>query len=103
VGFASDTIDGQALMDQSGIAFQAQTFSFGKAICQIDNEPAQYDKCFAASGPNWSLFIESSGTWSVAQTGYSDPKVLLHDKDALGWRYIPYEPSPSPPPLPKSS
>jgi hypothetical protein len=103
VGFAGDTIDGQALMDQSGIAFQTQTFSFGKAICQIDNEPPQFDKCLATSGPNWSLFIESSGAWTVAQTGYTDPAVILHDKDALGWRYIAYEPTPSPPPLPKSS
>jgi hypothetical protein len=103
VGFAGDTIDGQSLMDQSGIPFQTQTFSFGKAVCAIDNEPAQYDKCFAASGPNWSMFIETKGSWTVAQTGYADPKVILHDKDALGWRYIAYEPSPSPPPLPKTS
>ena len=101
VGFAGDTIDGQSLMDQSGITFQTQTFSFGKAVCSIDNEPAQYAKCFATSGPNWSLFIEAGGSWTVAQTGYADPKVMLHDKDALGWRYIAYEPSPSPPPLAK--
>jgi len=103
VGFAGDTIGGQALMDQSGILFQTQTFSFGKAVCSIDNEPAKYDKCFADSGPNWSLFIEANGSWTVAQTGYADPKVALHDKDALGWRYIPYVEKPSPPPLPKGS
>jgi hypothetical protein len=103
VGFAGDTIDGQSLMDQSGITFQTQTFSFGKAVCSIDNEPAQYEKCFASSGPNWSMFIDSNGSWAVGQTGYADPKVILHDKDALGWRYIAYEPSPSPPPLPKVS
>ncbi|HET6310622.1 MAG TPA: hypothetical protein VFH00_06420 [Candidatus Nitrosotalea sp.] len=103
VGFAGATIDGQSLMDQSGVTFQTQTFSFGKAICSIDNEPAQYEKCFATSGPNWSMFIETNGSWTVAQTGYADPQVILHDKDALGWRYIAYEPSPSPPPLPKAS
>jgi hypothetical protein len=103
VGFAGDTIDGQSLMDRSGITFQTQTFSFGKAICSIDNEPAQYDKCFATNGPNWSMFIETNGSWTVAQTGYADPKVILHDKDALGFRYIAYEPAPSPPPLPKAS
>jgi hypothetical protein len=101
IGFAGDTIDGQALMDQSGIAFQTQTFSFGKAVCQIDSEPGTYDKCFATSGPNWSLFTESNGTWSVGQTSFT--QVTLHDKDALGWRYMAYETSPSPPPLPKSS
>jgi len=101
IGFAGDTIDGQALMDQSGITFQTQTFSFGKAVCQIDKEPSTYDKCFATSGPNWSLFTESNGTWTVGQTSYA--QVTLHDKDALGWRYMAYETSPSPPPLPKSS
>lgn len=103
VGFAGETIDGQSLMDQSGIAFQTQTFSLGKAVCQIDNEPKTYAKCFADSGPNWSLFIETNGSWTVAQTGYADPKLILHDKDALGWRYMAYEKSPSPPPIPKSS
>jgi hypothetical protein len=88
-------------MDQSGITFQTETFSFGKAVCAIDNEPKSYDKCFATTGPNWSLFVETNGSWAVAQTGYTG--VNLHDKDALGWRYIAYEPSPSPPPLPKAS
>jgi len=40
VGFSGDTIGGQALMDQSGINFQTQTYSFGKAACAVDNEPA---------------------------------------------------------------
>ncbi len=100
VGFGSDTIDGQTLMDQSGVEYQTQTYSFGKAVCQVDNEPKTYDKCFAASGPNWSLFVESNGAWTVAQTGYT--AITLHDKDALGWRYMPYDEHPSPPPLPKT-
>jgi hypothetical protein len=101
VGFTGDTIDGQALMDQSGLAFQTQTFSFGKAVCQIDNEPAAFTKCFASTGPNWTLFVESSGSWKAALTDYT--QATLHDKDALGWRYMAYAESPSPPPLPKSS
>ena len=98
VGFASDQLNGEDLMKQSGIEFQSQAFSFGKAVCQIDNEPSQYSKCFADSGPNWTLFVEASGAWTVAQTGYG--AVSLHDKDALGWRYT-SEASPAPPPLPK--
>jgi len=98
VGFSGDAIDGQTLMDKSGIEYQTQTFSFGKAVCQIDNEPSQYSKCFADSGPNWTLFVEASGAWTVAQTGYG--AVSLHDKDALGWRYT-SDASPAPPPLPK--
>jgi hypothetical protein len=98
VGFTGDTIDGQTLMDQSGIKYQTQTFSFGKAVCQIDSEPAQYSSCFASSGPNWLLFVDTGGTWAEAQTGYA--QVTLHDKDALGWEYT-ADQSPSPPPLPK--
>ena len=98
VGFTGDTIDAQTLMDKSGIEYQTQTFSFGKAVCQIDSEPAQYSSCFSDSGPNWTLFVDSGGTWAVAQTGYT--QVTLHDKDALGWEYT-AEQSPSPPPLPK--
>jgi hypothetical protein len=99
VGFSGDTIDGQALMDQSGVEYQTQTFSFGKAVCQVDNEPVQFAKCFADNGPNWTLFVETNGTWAEAQTGYT--QVTLHDKDALGWTYT-SDPSPAPPPLPKA-
>ena len=98
VGFTGDTIDGQSLMDQSKVEYQAQTFSFGKAVCQVDNEPKQYTECFAKSGPNWLLFVDTNGVWAMAQTGYS--QVTLHDKDAFGWIYT-ADQSPSPPPQPK--
>ncbi|HKC18744.1 MAG TPA: hypothetical protein VKE27_03855 [Candidatus Dormibacteraeota bacterium] len=98
VGFSGDVIDGQTLMDQSGIQYQTQTFSFGKAVCQIDKEPAQYSSCFANSGPNWLLFVDTGGSWATAQTGYA--QITLHDKEALGWEYTAVQ-SPSPPPLPK--
>jgi hypothetical protein len=98
VGFAGDTIGGQALMDQSGIVYQAQTFSFGKAVCQLDNEPAQFTKCFPANQPYWALFVETAGAWATAPNGFTDAK--LHDKEALGWHYVQQtDPSPAPPPL----
>jgi hypothetical protein len=100
VGFAGDTIDGQSLMDQSGVEYQAQTFSFGKAVCQVDNEPAQYSACFPQGKPYWALFIETAATWASATNGYTDAK--LHDKEALGWHYVQSaDPSPAPPPLAK--
>lgn len=99
VGFAGETIDAQTLMDQSKVEYQTQTFSFGKAVCQVDNEPVQFSKCFADSGPNWTLFVETNGQWTEAQTGYTE--VTLHDKDALGWVYT-AQASPPPPPMPKS-
>ncbi len=98
VGFTGDTIDGQALMDQSGIEYQTETFSFGKAVCQVDNEPTQFSKCFADTGANWSLFVETGGAWAEAQTGYA--QITLHDKEAIGWEYTAAA-SPMPPPLPK--
>ncbi len=98
VGFAGDTINGQALMDQSGLEYQSQTFSFGKAVCQIDNEPTSYPKCFPDNKPYWSLFIETGGAWASAANGYTT--INLHDKEALGWHYVQAtDPSPAPPPL----
>lgn len=100
VGFSGDTIDGQSVMDQSGIKYQAQDFhgSLGKAMCQIDNEPAHYDKCFSDNGPWWLLFVDTGGQWAAAQSGYQ--KVMLHDKESLGWVFTAAS-SPAPPPLPK--
>ena len=97
VGFTTDTIDGKTLMDQSGIEYQAQQFSFGSAVCQVDKEPAQYTQCFPQNQPYWALFTQTSGTWAQAQSGYTDLKVA--DKDAIGWHYVQAsDPSPAPPP-----
>ena len=102
VGFATDTIDASTLMDSSGIEYQTQTFSFGKAVCQIDHEPAQFSDCLPQNQPYWSLFLETNDAWAVAQTGYA--QVALRDKEALGWHYVQQsDPSPAPPPLPALS
>ena len=99
VGFTGDTIDGQSLMDQSKIEYQSQDYSFGRAVCQIDNEPAAFTKCFSDAGPWWLLFVDSGGQWTSSQSGYQ--KVTLHDKEALGWVFTAAA-SPSPPPTPKA-
>ena len=100
VGFDSETIDGQTLMDKSGIEYQVQVFSFGKAVCQVDNEPKQYSECLPKNQPYWALFVETSGAWATAQTGYTG--VTLHGKEAIGWHYVQAtETSPAPPPLAK--
>jgi hypothetical protein len=102
VGFAGATIDGQALMDQSTIEYQKQTFSFGNGACQIDNEPAQFTECFPKNKPYWSLFVETGGAWASAQTAYN--AVNLHDKEALGWHYVDSsDQNPAPPPLAKET
>jgi hypothetical protein len=100
VGFTGDTIDGKALMDQSGIPYQTQTFSFGLGVCAVDHEPAQFNECFPTGQPTWWLWFETSGAWNTAQVGFD--QIHLHDKEAIGWRYVPAsDASPSPPPLAK--
>ena len=103
VGFSGGTIAGQALMDQSGIEYQAQTTSLGKAVCQVDREPAQFSTCFPQDQPYWALFIEAGGAWTMAPSGLNG--AVLHDKDAIGWHYVGYDPKsdPSPPPLANQS
>jgi hypothetical protein len=98
VGFNSAMIDGQTLMDQSGLQYGAHELGSGKSMCQVDNEPAQYSQCFPPKQPYWALFVEQHGVWSSSPGGFTDAK--LHDADALGWHYVlAADPTPAPPPL----
>ena len=100
VGFAAAQINGGDLMKQSGIEYQAQTFSFGKAVCQLDDEPAQFSECFPKDKPFWAMYVsQSGGPWQQGQTAYT--AVSLKNGDALGWEYQSSTASPPPPPLPK--
>ena len=102
VGFNGDSVDGQTLMDRSGIEYQTQTFSFGKAVCQVDNEPKQVSECLPKNQPYCSEWVETGGRWAMAQVGYT--QIQVHDKEALGWHYVSAtDQSPSPPPLAKAS
>jgi len=98
VGFEGAMIDGQTLMDQSGVQYEAHSLSTGKAVCQVDNEPTQFSECFPPQQPYWALFVESRSKWANATGGFTEAK--LHDGDALGWHYVAAaDPSPAPPPL----
>jgi hypothetical protein len=101
VGFAGDQITGDDLMTQSRIEYNAQTFSgIGKAVCQVDNEPAQFTECFPKDKPYWALYVSTAGgPWTEAQAGYATTS--LKDGDALGWQYRQPAGSPPPPPLPR--
>jgi hypothetical protein len=101
VGFSGDQISGDDLMTKSRIEFNAQTFSgLGKAICQIDHEPATFTDCFPKDKPYWALLVSSGGgPWADAQAGYATTN--LKDGDALGWQYRQPTGSPAPPPLPR--
>ena len=102
VGFTGDSINGKTLMDQSGLVYKTQTFSFGIAVCAIDSEPTTYSQCLPQNAPYWGLWTESSGTWTVASSGFDS--VTLKDREALGWHYVPStDASPAPPPVAKES
>jgi len=99
VGFTGSDIDGQAVMDQSGIQYLAHTVAAGKVVCQVDLEPQHVAECFPQNQPYWALFIEEGGRWTSAPGGYTD--VRLHDGGAIGWHYVPSgDAAPAPPPLP---
>jgi len=101
VGFDGDQIGGEDLMKKSGVEYQTQDFSgVGKAVCQVDNEPAQFSECFPKDKPFWAMYVfQSGGAWQQGQTGYT--AVSLKNGDALGWEYQPATASPPPPPLPR--
>ena len=101
VGFNGEQLGGEELMNQSGIKYTAQTFSgLGKAVCQIDGEPASFTECFPKDKPFWGLLVETGGgPWTDAQSGYT--QINLKDGDALGWSYRSATGSPSPLPMPK--
>ena len=102
VGFDGAGIGGEQLMKKSGIELQTQTYSFGKAVCQLDHEPKSFSQCLPKNAPYWSMFVYRKGAgWQTPQTGYTG--VTVSDGGALGWRYVPAsEASPSPPPAPSA-
>lgn len=102
VGFSGATIGGEQLMKDSGVEVQTQTFSFGKAVCQLDNEPKSFTECLPKNAPYWSLFVyDPQKGWQTPQTGYTG--VTVSDGGALGWHYVPATAaSPAPPSKPKA-
>jgi len=54
------------------VEYQAHPLSTGKAVCQVDNEPAQVSQCFPPQQPYWALFVESSGRWANATGGFTE-------------------------------
>jgi hypothetical protein len=100
VGFATSTIRALAVLQSSGLENGTESYgSLGTAICQIDNEPAQYTTCLPASGSYWVLFIShAGGAWATSSKGASNTYVA--DGDAVGFRYDPQAGADPPPPSP---
>jgi hypothetical protein len=94
-GFAGDAIEAGAVMNDTGIQYQV----VGTMICQIDHEPLQATAC-SPDQAHWSLWLYSAGSWTVPPGGYG--QLQLHDREALGWRYVVSPvPAPSPPIAPR--
>jgi hypothetical protein len=98
VGFNASAVTALAVLQSSGIEIGTESFgSLGTAICQIDNEPAQYTTCLPAGGSYWVLFIShAGGAWTTSSKGASSATVA--DGDAVGFRYDP-QAGADPPPL----
>ena len=102
VSFTGAEIKGETALHRSKIESFSQHFSYGDAVCQIDNEPKSYTTCFPSGQPYWALFLWSgSGKWKSASTGIGE--VLLKSGQALGWRYDSSSGTAAPPPRPPKS
>jgi hypothetical protein len=100
VGVASSPVKALVVLQSSGLEIGTESYgSLGTAICQIDNEPAQYTTCLPASGSYWVLFIShAGGAWTTSSQGVSNAPVA--DGDAVGFRYDPQAGADPPPPSP---
>lgn len=89
VGFETPTVTALAVLQASGIEYKTQTYGgLGAAVCQIDNEPANYTQCLPSSGSYWVFFVSrAGGAWTNSAQGVSNATVS--DSDAVGFRYDP--------------
>jgi hypothetical protein len=86
VGFAADLINGQTVMNESGIQYRSLVTGYGSVVCQVDREPAEVGGCANPNQPRWALFVFSMGHWSQPGTAYVN--VQLRDTEAIGWHYV---------------
>jgi hypothetical protein len=102
VGFSASvsSISALAALQSSALEIGTESYgSLGTAVCQIDNEPAQYTTCLPASGSYWVLFIShAGGAWTTSSKGVSFATVV--DGDGVGFRYDPQAGADPPPPSP---
>lgn len=89
VGFSSNSISGDQLLNTSGIQHDYQGFGgLGQAVCQVDSEPSQVPaNCFGTS-KYWALFSSAQcGPWRQANVGINS--LSFNDGDLEGFRYDP--------------
>lgn len=100
MAFDTASLTGDQVMQASGIEYATSTYGgMGKAVCQVDGEPATYpSSCWTSTSPYWAMFVSRGGdAWSTSARGISTE--TFADGDALGWHYIPVNGG-APPPSP---
>ncbi|HEX4580044.1 MAG TPA: hypothetical protein VH498_08595 [Candidatus Dormibacteraeota bacterium] len=88
VSFSDAQITGEQLLNLSGVSYNTVDYgSYGKAVCQIEGEPATYPPgCWTASSPYWAMFVSrGGGSWQSSSLGISSQ--TFRDGDAEGFRY----------------
>ena len=86
VTFVEDQISGFALIQRSGLSYQAQSYgSMGQAICQLDGEPSPVPANCLGTGPYWQYLHRAGTRWVPSQLGASE--WILRDGDMDGWHY----------------
>jgi hypothetical protein len=99
VGFGGKSIPALKLLSRSRVEAGTQNFSFGVGICQVDNVPAHYTKCFPTGQDYWAVFLSTDGRhWTSPSVGVSEIKVP--PGGSLGLRYDPPTGKAAPPPRP---
>lgn len=90
IPFAGASLTGEQALDLSGITYQTISYGgIGKAVCQVDGEPATFPPtCWTTTSPFWTLFVSRrGGTWTAASLGVS--VLVLQDGNSEGLRYEP--------------
>jgi len=99
IGFSSPSLPALRLIHESHIELGTQAFSFGVAICQVDNVPDHYSQCLASGKNYWALFVSKNGRkWTSPSVGVSD--VTVPSGGSIGLRYDPPNGKAAPPPHP---
>ena len=98
VAFATTTITGAQLLDLSHVPYATADYgSYGKAVCQVQDEPQSYPPgCWTPSSFYWAMFVSrGGGGWQASSLGISTQ--TFGDGDAEGFRYESQSDSSTPP------
>ena len=88
VSFTAASITGDQVLALSHVQYATADYGgTGKAVCQIQGEPASYPPgCWTASSPFWAMFVSrAGGSWLTSSLGISSQ--TFRDGDAEGFRY----------------